>query len=67
MTYCSMIPGARTTVHQNNFDPNWTVCTATVQVYDDVKETVSFFSNTRAAMTAQLGHNFKVAKEAVVA
>ena len=40
---------------------------ASVYKYDNVKETVSFFSNTRAAMTAQLGHNFKVAKEAVVA
>ena len=40
---------------------------ASMHKYDDVKETVSFFSNTRAAMTAQLGHNFKVAKEAVVA
>ena len=66
MTYCSMIPGARTTFQQNNFDPNWPVCTVQYK-YDDVKETVSFFSNTRAPMTAQLGHNFKVAKEAVVA
>ena len=52
-------------VSQNNFDPNWPVCIIQYN-YDNVRENIPFFSNTRAAMTAQLGHNFKIETVVVV-